>query len=96
LSLRIIVYYPVTACLTIFCNILISPLNSSAEDDVKVLQLVPDLVRKLPSRKLSINEMSHIRPIEDFVVELARLAACARQQAGKIKSTSSSEFFNIL
>lgn len=69
------------ASLTIFCNILQSPLNSQAGDDAELLQLVPGLIRNMCSRRLSLNEMMHVEPIEEFVVELARLASCAMIKA---------------
>ncbi|KAI9148267.1 Cytochrome P450 monooxygenase cypX [Paramyrothecium foliicola] len=38
------VSYPMFASLTIFCNILTSPLNSQAEEDLALLRKVPDLL----------------------------------------------------
>lgn len=78
---RVLVFYPMLASLTIFCNILQSPLNSQAKDDAELLQLVPGLIRSMCSRRLSLNEIMHVEPIEEFVVELARLANCAMIRA---------------
>ncbi|KAK5655073.1 hypothetical protein OQA88_5972 [Cercophora sp. LCS_1] len=68
-----IVFYPMSAVVTIFCNILWDPLNPRAQDDVELLRATPDLIRHIRKRRLTENEMLHLKVAENFLAELARL-----------------------
>jgi hypothetical protein len=46
-------------------------------DLVNVLQDVPNLIRKIPIRTLTLGPMIHLRFLENFAAELARLGNCA-------------------
>jgi hypothetical protein len=79
---RIFVFYPVSASLTIFCNILLSPLHPLAQQDAALLRTVPSLVGSLQSqRSTMLREHSHVDPIDAFVKELLRLANRAMCEA---------------
>ncbi|KAK6192898.1 hypothetical protein LQW54_013017, partial [Pestalotiopsis sp. IQ-011] len=68
------VLYPMSASLTIFCNILTSPLNTQAESDLDLLQKVPRLIRDLSTAPLYPVDGFRIRQVEQFVEDLIRLA----------------------
>ncbi|KAK9242427.1 hypothetical protein V1506DRAFT_495526 [Lipomyces tetrasporus] len=85
-SFWILVFYPITAVLTIFCNILLNPLDPRADEDLDLLNKVPDLIKGMPIRQLSLNEVMHINHLEDFVTELSRLGKCAIVKASEENS----------
>ncbi|KAI1855206.1 hypothetical protein JX265_006652 [Neoarthrinium moseri] len=80
-SFWMVVFYPMSAILTIFCNILLNPLCPRAEGDLELLNSTPELIRGIRFRRLTLNEVMHIKMIEDFVAELIRLGACAIRKA---------------
>lgn len=76
-----VIFYPMSAVLTIFCNILLNPLSPQAEDDLELLKTAPRLIKNIRIRRLTMNEIMHIKLIEEFVAELIRLGSCAIQKA---------------
>ncbi|KAF6823045.1 fungal specific transcription factor [Colletotrichum musicola] len=80
-----VVFYPMSAILTIFCNLLLDPLNAQAEEDIELMQSVPKLVEGIRSRNLTPNEMSHVKMVDAFVSELTRLGKCAISKAKREK-----------
>ena len=72
-----------SAVLTLFCNILLNPLDSLAAGDLDLLSSVPALIRALPVRQLNVNEIMQIKHLDDFVAELGRLARCAVDRASE-------------
>lgn len=78
-------FYPMSAILTIFCNLLLDPLNAQAEEDIELMQSVPKLVEGIRSRILTPNEMSHVKMVDAFVSELSRLGKCAIAKAKREK-----------
>jgi hypothetical protein len=80
-SFRFFVLYPISASLTIFCNLLLSPLNSQAKEDIQLLQSVPALIKGMHTQLLIPKDGVLLEQIEDFVVELRRLANCAMKKA---------------
>ncbi|KAK6821131.1 fungal-specific transcription factor domain-containing protein [Apiospora arundinis] len=75
------IQYPMSASLTIFCNILTSPLNSRAEEDLELLQRVPRLMRDMCAPNLGPGDALRIRQVEQFVEELLRLGRSAVHKA---------------
>ncbi|KAF4438880.1 hypothetical protein F53441_12701 [Fusarium austroafricanum] len=73
----VIVYYPTSAMMTLFFNILTDPLHERAEQDLELLKAAADLVNSLPVRRLTALEVSHMKMVNDFVVELVRLGRSA-------------------
>ena len=63
--------------ITLFFNILQYPLHERAEQDLELLKAAADLINNLPVRRLTTSEVSHMKLINDFVVELVRLGRCA-------------------
>ncbi|RAK81355.1 uncharacterized protein BO72DRAFT_444417 [Aspergillus fijiensis CBS 313.89] len=76
-----ITFYPMSAILTIFCNILLFPLDPRAEEDLTLLGSVPDLIKGIRLQRLKDNEAAHMTMVADFVAELTRLGNCAIRKA---------------
>lgn len=76
-----VVFYPMTAILTIFCNLLLQPLHPQSEEDIELLNSVPDLIEGLRNRSLTQHETTHIKIVGAFVAELNRLGNCAIAKA---------------
>ncbi|KXJ85422.1 fungal-specific transcription factor domain-domain-containing protein [Microdochium bolleyi] len=71
------VAYPVSASLTIFCNILTSPGRPAARDDVVLLGTVPNLIQAMGSRLGPQTDGQRTTAVQQFTEELSRLARCA-------------------
>lgn len=80
-TFRAILFYPMSAILTIFCNILLHPCHPESSKDCELLHKAPVLVRGIFGRHLSVNEIMHIKLLTEFVNELGRLAGCAIEKA---------------
>jgi hypothetical protein len=78
-----------SALLTIFCSILLNPLDPRSRDDIDLLGVATVMMRRSFSRKLSKNEVVHFKLVADFVVELKRLAECAISKAWRAQSAGS-------
>lgn len=81
LEIRLIVLYPMSAILTIFCNIMVDPLQPRARDDLELLNLTPELLKGMRSRALTQNEIANIKLVDSFVAELTRLGSQAITKA---------------
>ncbi|KAK2468585.1 hypothetical protein H9L39_18409 [Fusarium oxysporum f. sp. albedinis] len=79
----IIVFYPTAAMITLFFNILMHPLHNRAERDLELLKSAADLVNNLPVRRLTPHEVSYMKLVNDFVMELVRLGRSAITKATK-------------
>ncbi|KAI0120592.1 fungal-specific transcription factor [Xylariales sp. AK1849] len=77
----IVLFYPMSAVLTVFCNLLLNPLCSRAQEDLELLKVTPELIKAIRIRRLTPREAIHMTMIEDFVAELTRLGACAITKA---------------
>ncbi|KAK9357276.1 hypothetical protein V1504DRAFT_442903 [Lipomyces starkeyi] len=86
-SFWMILFYPMSAILTIFCNILLNPLDPRAAEDLELIYRAPDLIKRMPLRQLSLNELKHINLVDDFVAEMSRLAQCAIIKAREENTT---------
>ncbi|TDZ30776.1 putative transcriptional regulatory protein [Colletotrichum spinosum] len=76
-----VVFYPMSAIITIFCNLLHEPLNPQAEEDVELLGSVPKLVEGMRNRQLTPSELIHVKMVHSYVGELSRLGRCAISKA---------------
>ncbi|KAK4223151.1 putative transcription factor [Podospora fimiseda] len=74
-------FYPMSAMVTIFCSILLDPLGENAVDDLKLLDAAPELINAIRIRQLTQNETVHLRLVDEFVTELSRLCHCAISEA---------------
>lgn len=75
------VFYPVSAVLTIFCNIILNPLDSRAVDDLELLSSTPELIKSMRMRQLTVAEIEHMQLVDTFVAELIRLGNCSITKA---------------
>ncbi|EHK22847.1 uncharacterized protein TRIVIDRAFT_150370, partial [Trichoderma virens Gv29-8] len=78
----VIIYYPISAILALFSNILSNPLCETAPGDLEILRSAPTLFRSIPIRKLTLAELTHLKLLDAFSMELARLGGLAIQKAG--------------
>ncbi|CEN60033.1 hypothetical protein ASPCAL02474 [Aspergillus calidoustus] len=73
----VVIFYAITGVLTLFHNILKDPLRSDASTHVRILQDFPSLIRSIPISTLTLGEVIHMRFLDGFTAELARLGQCA-------------------
>ncbi|CAI7591597.1 unnamed protein product [Penicillium discolor] len=76
-----LIFYPMSALLTIFCNILQNPLDPHSREDLGRLNVATVMIERIFSRKLHESELVHFKMVADFIVELKRLAECAIDKA---------------
>lgn len=76
-----ILFYPMSALLTIFCNILHKPLDPQAAQDLELINRAPDLIKGMPIPQPNRNELFHINLVDEFIAELSRLGKCAISKA---------------
>jgi hypothetical protein len=76
-----VLFYPMSALLMIFCNLLLNPLDPQAMQDLELLNQVPEMIKGIRIRQLTLNEILHIKLVDDFVAELTRLGKCAVMKA---------------
>lgn len=81
LKSRTLIFYPMSAFLTIFCSILQNPLDPRSRDDLDRLKVATQMMERIFSRKLPENEVVHFKLVAEFVQELKRLAECAIDKA---------------
>lgn len=77
----LVLFYPITALMSLFCNILQNPNEPSTSYDLSLLRGVPQLISSLPVKNLGAEELLHIEQIEHCVEELSRVARCAIENA---------------
>lgn len=91
---RLVSFYPMSAMLTLFSSILMHPHDSRAREDLKLLNLAPDLHERMLSREWTPNELVNLQMVESFVAELVRLADHALVKADAERGVRSSELVN--
>lgn len=79
--LRVVLFYVITAIFTLFRTILHNPLDSEINHHMDILREVPDLICRIPIRKLTFGEVIHLRFLDGFTTELVRLCECAVAKA---------------
>ncbi|KAI6779229.1 uncharacterized protein J7T54_007756 [Emericellopsis cladophorae] len=72
-SMWIVSHYAPMAAMPLFVNMLIHPLGPPADNDLQILGSIGEISRKIPTDKLSAEEIQHIQEIGDFIMELIRL-----------------------
>ncbi|KAL4866369.1 hypothetical protein BDV12DRAFT_187444 [Aspergillus spectabilis] len=83
-----IIFYAITAILNLFHNILKNPLDSEVSRRVDILRDFPRLIRRIPIRTLTLGEVIHLRFLDEFTAELARLGECAISKARNSRAVS--------
>ncbi|PWY70919.1 Zn(II)2Cys6 transcription factor [Aspergillus heteromorphus CBS 117.55] len=82
-----LIFYPMSALLAIFCNILQNPSDPQATKDLGLLKTAMSMMERIFLRQpSSVNEIVHIKLVADFVAELYRLASCAIEKAWSERS----------
>ncbi|KAH7632541.1 hypothetical protein B0T09DRAFT_75845 [Sordaria sp. MPI-SDFR-AT-0083] len=81
----VIILYPMSAVMTIFCSILLNPLDPQAEDDLRLLESAPDLIKGIRIRRPTQTELLHLKTVDEFMGELMRLGGCAIRRAKEEK-----------
>ncbi|KAH7176766.1 fungal-specific transcription factor [Dactylonectria macrodidyma] len=76
----LLLFHPISAVTTIFCNLLQNPLDPAAHDDLDLLKTAPDLIRSMRVQQLP-HDILHIKQISNFVAELVRLGNFAIKKA---------------
>ncbi|KAH8671688.1 hypothetical protein BX600DRAFT_459547 [Xylariales sp. PMI_506] len=80
-SFWMVLFYPMSAILTVFFSILLDPLHAQVEEDIEIIRSVPTFLNRIRVGRLTPGEILHGRLIEEFIVELIRLGTCAIQKA---------------
>lgn len=78
-----------SALLTLFYSILDHPLDPQSLKDLELSSSVPSMIRKIPMRRLSPNEIIQIQLIDELVEELTKLERNAIDKARQEKSQPS-------
>lgn len=73
---RIILFYAITAVLTLFCSTIADPHGPDTVGNVELLQSVPGLIHRIPVRQLALGELTHLQYLDGLTTELA--AICMR------------------
>lgn len=82
-----IIFYPMSALMAIFCNIIQNPSDPQAAKDLNLLKLATTMTERVfIGRSLSVTEIVHIKMVANFVTELYRLASCAIEKAWSERS----------
>lgn len=84
---RLVVFYPMSATLTLFCNILLDPCDAQAEDDLDLLCTIPSLIMSIKKSPLTAKEQAYFQEVNEFFAELTRLARCAIDRISPMRDT---------
>ncbi|TPR09473.1 AMP-binding enzyme family protein [Aspergillus niger] len=77
----IILFYAITAVLTLFCDTISDPHGPDVHHNVELLQDVPGLIHRVPVRHLALGELTHLQYLNGFTTELAAICARATSKA---------------
>ncbi|PTB81652.1 fungal-specific transcription factor domain-containing protein [Trichoderma longibrachiatum ATCC 18648] len=77
----VFIFYPVSALLSIFFNILRNPQHEYAEQDVELLASATTLIRSMPIHRVTTHELEYLRKMDAFIEELTRLSRAAIEKA---------------
>ncbi|PNH56452.1 hypothetical protein VD0002_g2690 [Verticillium dahliae] len=83
----LVVFYPMSATLTLFCNILLDPCDAQAEDDLDLLCTIPSLIMSIKKSPLTAKEQAYFQEVNEFFAELTRLARCAIDRISPMRDT---------
>ncbi|KAL7791849.1 hypothetical protein V8C37DRAFT_416595 [Trichoderma ceciliae] len=68
------IFYPVSALLSIFFNILRNPQHEYAAHDVELLASSTKVIRSMPIHRVTTRELEYLRKMDAFIEELGRLS----------------------
>ncbi|KAL7967432.1 fungal-specific transcription factor domain-containing protein [Trichoderma sp. SZMC 28014] len=75
------IFYPISALLSIFFNILRNPRHEYATHDMELLTLATKVIRSMPILRVTTHEIEYLRKMDAFVEELGRLSQAAITKA---------------
>lgn len=76
------IFYPLSAVVNLFCGILLDPTDRQMQEDIKLIQSMPQLARDMRSYCLTTQDDKFFRALDRFVSELVRLAHLAVARSG--------------
>jgi hypothetical protein len=76
-----ILYYPMSAILTLFYSMIHRPLDPRSIQDIRLLNRVPAMIREIPRRCLTKNETDQIELIDQLVEQFTILGRHAIEKA---------------
>ncbi|KAG9255588.1 uncharacterized protein F5Z01DRAFT_548998 [Emericellopsis atlantica] len=74
-------FYPVSAALNIFCNILLDPLSPSVAGDLTLISSASELIKKLIERSPGGRNATWLPCLNTFIVELVHLGQSSVNRA---------------
>ncbi|PYH94017.1 hypothetical protein BO71DRAFT_441276 [Aspergillus ellipticus CBS 707.79] len=66
-------FYPISAAVTLFCNILLDPHDSKCEDDARLIRNLPAAIYACLGQHLSPSIADHMKLVNSFIPDLANL-----------------------
>lgn len=78
---RIFYFYPLSAFISLFFNLLRNPCNEYTELDLELIKTASDIIKKMPKSESTPDEASYLARIDRFRAEVARLAECAVERS---------------
>lgn len=78
---RVFIFYPVSALLSIFFNLLRNPQHEYAEHDIDLLASATKVIRSMPMHRVTTHELEYLRRMDAFIEELGRLCQAATAKA---------------
>ena len=76
-----VLYYPMSALLTLFYGILHRPLAPQSHKDLELLKGIPHMIRRIPISRWMDKAARQIQAVDDLVEELTTLGQCAIDKA---------------
>ncbi|PTB65256.1 fungal-specific transcription factor domain-containing protein [Trichoderma citrinoviride] len=77
----VFIFYPISALLSIFFNILRNPQHEYACQDVELLASATKVIRSMPIHRVTTHELEYLRKMDYFIEELTRLSRAAIDKA---------------
>ncbi|KAL7946733.1 fungal-specific transcription factor domain-containing protein [Trichoderma barbatum] len=71
------IFYPVSALLSIFFNLLRNPQHDYADHDLELLASASKVIRSMPMHRVTTHEIEYLRQVDAFIEELGRLSQAA-------------------
>ncbi|PHH82756.1 hypothetical protein CDD82_4921 [Ophiocordyceps australis] len=88
----VFVFYPMSALMTVFFNILRNPLDDAASRDVELLSSSYDVIRSMPISRITRLEKDYLQEVDAFIAELYRLGKCAISKSRAEQQVSKGDF----
>ncbi|KAJ6197855.1 fungal-specific transcription factor domain-containing protein [Bipolaris maydis] len=86
-SFWMVLYYPMSALLTLFYGILHRPLAPQSHKDLELLRSVPSMIRRIPISRWMEKAVRQIQAVDELVAELTTLGQSAIDKATRETET---------